>query len=187
VVLSQDELAAVFRGMQGEHRLFARLLYGTGMRLSEGLRLRVKDVDFAHRAVIVRHGKGGKDRMLMLPQTLVPALREQLPRAHALWSRDHVEGPRGRRDAECAGAQVPAGRLFVALVLGLPSRQAFSRSGERHRAAPPHVRPDLPTPFQASRARPPAVVLERPKLAESRCPISGLLCRLTAIKLSPEL
>ena len=77
-MLSQDELTAVFGSMQGQHRLFAQLLYGTGMRLSEGLSLRVKDVDFAHRAIVVRHGKGGKDRVLMLPQTLVPALREQL-------------------------------------------------------------------------------------------------------------
>jgi integron integrase len=99
VVLSQDELAAVFRNMQGEHRLFAQLLYGTGMRLSEGLGLRVKDVDFAHRAVIVRHGKGGKDRVLMLPQSLVPALREQLSRAHALWSKDQADG--------CGGVEMP--------------------------------------------------------------------------------
>ena len=48
----------------------AQLLYGTGMRLSEGLQLRVKDIYFAHRAVIVREGKGGKDRVLMLPQSL---------------------------------------------------------------------------------------------------------------------
>jgi len=95
VVLSQDELASVFRGLVGEHRLFAQLLYGTGMRLSEGLQLRVKDVDFAHRAVIVRAGKGGKDRLLMLPQSLVPALREQMARAHVLWAEDQVHDKAG--------------------------------------------------------------------------------------------
>jgi integron integrase len=95
VVLSHDELLAVFRGLQGEQLLFAQLLYGTGMRLSEGLKLRVKDLDFSHRAVIVRHGKGGKDRVLMLPQRLVPSLREQLTRAHALWARDQAEGRGG--------------------------------------------------------------------------------------------
>ena len=95
VVLSRDELGAVFRGMAGEHRLFAQLLYGTGMRLSEGLRLRVKDVDFAHRAIVVRHGKGGKDRVLMLPQSLVPPLREQLLRAHTLWAKDQADGRGG--------------------------------------------------------------------------------------------
>jgi site-specific recombinase XerD len=75
VILSKDEVMEIFRGMQGEHRLFAQLLYGTGIRLSEGLRLRVKDLDFAHQAVLVRHGKGGKDRIVMLPQSLVAGLR----------------------------------------------------------------------------------------------------------------
>lgn len=59
VVVSREELSPVFRHLGGEHKLFAQLLYGTGMRLFEGLQLRVKDVDFAHRAVIVRAGKGG--------------------------------------------------------------------------------------------------------------------------------
>jgi integron integrase len=95
VVLSQEELLAIFRCMKGEHRLFAQLLYGTGMRLSEGLSLRVKDLDFAHRALIVRHGKGGKDRVLMLPQRLVPSLREQLARAHVLWAKDQADGRGG--------------------------------------------------------------------------------------------
>ena len=101
VVLSQSELASVFRGLDGEQRLFAQLLYGTGMRLSEGLQLRVKDIDFAHRAVIVRAGKGGKDRVLMLPQRLEPALREQLTRAHALWTTDQAQGLSVAKSAPC--------------------------------------------------------------------------------------
>jgi integrase len=60
VILSPDELACIFGAMTAEHQLFAQLLYGTGLRLTEGLQLRVKDLDFSHRAVIVRHGKGGK-------------------------------------------------------------------------------------------------------------------------------
>lgn len=95
VVLSADEVAAVFRGLEGEQRLFAQLLYGTGLRLSEGLQLRVKDLDFAHRAVIVRHGKGGKDRVLMLPQSLVADLRERLARSHVWWAMDQAEGRGG--------------------------------------------------------------------------------------------
>jgi integrase len=61
VVLTKEELTRVFQLMDGEHWLFAQLLYGTGMRLSEGLQLRVKDVDFDHQAIIVREGKGRKD------------------------------------------------------------------------------------------------------------------------------
>ena len=73
VVLTPDEVARILGFLGGEHRLFAQLLYGTRMRISEGLQLRVKDLDFAHQAIIVREGKGSKDRALILPQCLVPA------------------------------------------------------------------------------------------------------------------
>ena len=68
--------------------LFARLLYGTGMRLMEGMRRRVKDVDFDRRAVIVREAKGNKDRVVMLPHSFAPALRLQMLAARALWEAD---------------------------------------------------------------------------------------------------
>ncbi|MBI5255131.1 MAG: integron integrase [Burkholderiales bacterium] len=79
--------------------LLARLLYGTGMRLMEGLRLRVKDIDFDRRAVVVREGKGAKDRVVMLPAALEAPLREQLAHAHAVWAADRAQG--------LAGVQVP--------------------------------------------------------------------------------
>jgi integron integrase len=88
VVLSPTEVACVLSLLEGEHKLLAQLLYGTGMRIAESLQLRVKDVDFEHRTLIVRHGKGGKDRALMLPNAVVPALREQLMRSRALWAAD---------------------------------------------------------------------------------------------------
>ena len=77
------------------HGLVARLLYGTGMRLLEGLRLRVKDIDFGRRAVIVREGKGAKDRVVMLPAVLEAPLRGQLARAHAVWEADRARGLEG--------------------------------------------------------------------------------------------
>jgi integron integrase len=95
VVVSREELARVFLGLAGEQRLFAQLLYGTGIRLSEGLNLRVKDIDFDHRSITVRAGKGGKDRLLMLPQALVPPLREQLVRSRRLWLEDQTHGTGG--------------------------------------------------------------------------------------------
>ena len=88
VVLSVAEVARVLALLQGEQRLLAQLLYGTGMRIAEVLHLRVKDIDFENRTVLVRCGKGGKDRALMLPAALVPALREQLAHARALWLAD---------------------------------------------------------------------------------------------------
>ncbi|HMN75729.1 MAG TPA: integron integrase [Burkholderiaceae bacterium] len=87
-VLSVAEVARVLALLHGEQRLLAQLLYGTGMRIAEVLHLRVKDVDFENRTVFVRCGKGGKDRALMLPAVLVPALREQLAHARALWLAD---------------------------------------------------------------------------------------------------
>jgi len=95
VVLSQAEVAGVLAQMQGDAGLLARLLYGTGLRISEALQLRVKDIDFSHRAVIVREGKGGKDRVVMLPESLISALREQLARSRLVWAADVEAGTAG--------------------------------------------------------------------------------------------
>ena len=77
VVLTQDEVARLLAALPAQHRLLGQLLYGTGMRLMEGMRLRVKDVEFDRHVVIVREAKGGKDRVVMLPRSLVAPLREQ--------------------------------------------------------------------------------------------------------------
>ena len=98
-VLTKDEVAGLLAVMDGEAALLARLLYGTGMRLMEGMRLRVKDVDFDRHVIIVREAKGNKDRVVMLPRSLAPALRHQLLAARALWQAD--------RQAQRAGVQVP--------------------------------------------------------------------------------
>lgn len=96
VVLSAEEVAAVLKGLGGVHGLLARLLYGTGLRIEEALELRVKDLDFANQAIVVRSGKGDKDRVVMLPRTLAPALRCHLAKeARALWSADVAVGRAG--------------------------------------------------------------------------------------------
>jgi len=96
VVLSHDEVARVLGALPaGPHRLLAELLYGTGMRLTEGLHLRTKDIDFDRRAIIVRHGKGGKDRVVMLPASLEGPLRSQLAAAHVLWAQDRSQQASG--------------------------------------------------------------------------------------------
>lgn len=92
VVLSHDEVLRILSALEGDHGLLARLLYGTGLRLMEGLRLRVKDVDFTHRTLVVRGGKGDKDRAVMLPESLVAALQEQLARGQGLWRADRLAG-----------------------------------------------------------------------------------------------
>ena len=72
--------------MEGTHHLMASLLYGSGLRLMECVRLRVKDIDFDMAQITVRDGKGEKDRVTLLPQSLAPSLREQLAKARALYS-----------------------------------------------------------------------------------------------------
>lgn len=84
VVLSRGEVAALLRRMEGRDRLLAELLYGSGLRLMEGLRLRVKDVDFERNEITVREGKGNKDRRTVLPASLCEALRLQIERVRAL-------------------------------------------------------------------------------------------------------
>jgi integron integrase len=88
VVLGRDEVQRVLSHLEGTYRLIATLLYGTGMRLFEGLRLRVKDIDFQEHQIVVRDGKGQKDRVTMLPETLVPALRAHLARVRELHQSD---------------------------------------------------------------------------------------------------
>jgi integron integrase len=88
VVLTPSEVRALLHELNGRAWLIASLLYGTGMRLLEGLRLRVKDVDFERRELIVREGKGGKDRVTVLPENLVVPLNEQLQRAKLRHERD---------------------------------------------------------------------------------------------------
>ena len=97
VVLTHVEVQALLAQMRGESvtGLLARLLYGTGMRLLEGVRLRVKDVDLVRQVIVVRDGKGGKDRVVMLPRVLEAPLRAQLVRAHALWQSDRDAGRGG--------------------------------------------------------------------------------------------
>ena len=94
-VLTPPEVATVLSHLQGECGLLARLLYGTGMRLMEGLRLRVKDVEFARGVIIVRDGKGGKDRVVMLPLSLLQPLKAQLQHSRALWAQDRAAGGHG--------------------------------------------------------------------------------------------
>ncbi len=89
-VLTTQEVELVLSQMEGTHALFAKLLYGTGMRLMESAQLRIKDVDFQRREITVRQGKGGKDRMTMLPMSLVAPLREHLEKVRLLYDDDRA-------------------------------------------------------------------------------------------------
>jgi integron integrase len=92
VVLTRHEVKAILAELDGDKRLMASLMYGGGLRLSECLRLRVQDVDFSRAEIIVRDGKGGKDRVTMLPRTLQVPLRVHLKTVKQLHDRDRAAG-----------------------------------------------------------------------------------------------
>ena len=92
VVLTREEVRAVLARLEGTTWLMAALLYGAGLRLLECLRLRVKDVDLGTRQLVVRGGKGDKDRVTMLPELALPALERQLERSRAVHLADLAAG-----------------------------------------------------------------------------------------------
>lgn len=92
VVLTREEVGAVLGQLQGVSWIVASLLYGAGLRLLEALRLRVKDVDFARGEVLVRDGKGQKDRVTMLPRRVVWPLQQHLRQVELLHQQDLAEG-----------------------------------------------------------------------------------------------
>ena len=92
VVLTRQEVNTVLDGMSGVYGLMARLLYGTGMRLMECVRLRVKDVDFERAEIVVRDGKGAKDRITMLPQALIAPLQSHLQTRRPVYEADKEQG-----------------------------------------------------------------------------------------------
>jgi integron integrase len=92
VVMTRDEVAAVISLLEGTAQLVAKILYGSGLRIMEAVRLRVKDVDFQMKQLTVRSGKGDKDRITTFPATLTPVLQSHLARAKTLHQQDLAQG-----------------------------------------------------------------------------------------------
>jgi len=92
VVLTKQEVQAVLGELNSTHHLIVSLLYGTGMRILEALRLRVKDIDFSRKEILIRDGKGFKDRVTMLPAVLLQPLQAHLVRVKALHEQDLAKG-----------------------------------------------------------------------------------------------
>ena len=92
VVLTRAEAHQVIDGMSGTYQLMAKLLYGSGLRLMECLRLRVKDIDFERREITVRDAKGGHERVTLLPASLVTPLQEHLKRVKLWHEQDLATG-----------------------------------------------------------------------------------------------
>lgn len=92
VVLSRDEVRRLIGYLSGRNQLMAKLLYGSGLRLMECVRLRIKDIDVAQRQIVVRDGKGRKDRVTMLPDSIIPPLREHLEHVRHVFEADLRDG-----------------------------------------------------------------------------------------------
>jgi len=92
VVMTREEVKAVLSKLSGDKWLMASLMYGAGLRLMECLRLRVQDIDSSRNEILVRDGKGAKDRITMLPDSLKAPLQEHLEKVKAIHERDLTEG-----------------------------------------------------------------------------------------------
>ena len=142
VVLSRGEVERLLTALDGTHALMARLLYGTGMRLMECVRLRVKDVDFDRSELTIRDGKGGKDRRTMLPQSLLLDLRAHLVRVRGLWEGDCAAGRPGVQMAEALARKYPGAAtawgwfwVFPAANLSVDPRTGVERRHHTHEQA----------------------------------------------------
>jgi integron integrase len=107
VVLSQSEVRAILVRMRGVPRLCATLMYGSGLRVSECLGIRVKDLDVERREILVRSGKGDKDRRVPLPATILPAIRVHLARVQRQFYRDLSQGVLGAALPGALGRKLP--------------------------------------------------------------------------------
>lgn len=142
VVLTVAESHKLLTQLEGTHELMARLLYGSGMRLLECVRLRVKDVDFERREILVREGKGNKDRVTMLPESLVMDLRAHLERVRGLWERDREAGREGVFMPQALEKKYPNGGkswpwfwVFPSRSLSVDPRTGIERRHHAHEQA----------------------------------------------------
>lgn len=122
VVLSRDEVRRVLAHLEGRAWLAASLLYGAGLRVSECVRLRVKDLDFEYRQITVRNGKGAKDRCTVLPDSLVEPLRGHLLRVRALYESDRARGQPGAALPPALERKYPSAPLEWAWQFVFPAR-----------------------------------------------------------------
>jgi integron integrase len=135
VVLSQRECQALFAQLSGANRLMAQLMYGAGLRLMELLRLRIQDVNFEQGIVIIRHGKGGKDRVSVLPESLRVLLLEQRERLSLLFQEDRRMDLPGVWLPQAVENKIPTAGTQWVWQWFFPSRQLAidPRSGIRRR------------------------------------------------------
>ncbi|MBL8309270.1 MAG: integron integrase [Burkholderiales bacterium] len=161
-VLTVAEITRTLSLLKGESATLAKLLYGTGMRILEGLRLRTKDIDFERGAIFVRESKGNKDRVVMLPHALRDDLKQQLRLSHALWEADRAAGVPGVELPHAVAVKYPRAPeawawhwVFPQATLSVDPRSGLRR---RHHAYPETFRRTLTRALRAAGVTKPATV-----------------------------
>ena len=143
VVLTREEVSAVLAQLSGIHRLLGSLLYGSGLRLREGLRLRVHDLDLAHGQLTVREGKGGKDRVTVLPSAVEEPLALHLARERAQYDIEIADGAAAVSLPGALGVKYPTAATEWGWRYVFPARRPSvdPRSGDlrRHHLGPSGV------------------------------------------------
>jgi integron integrase len=129
VILSKTEVKAILGGMRGVSRLSATLMYGSGLRVSECVSLRVKDVDMDRREILVRCGKGDKDRRVPLPVTAMPALRVHLERIKKQFTRDLGRGVSGAALPGALSRKLPNADRDWAWQFVFPATRIYQENG----------------------------------------------------------
>lgn len=142
VVYSRDEVAAILARLSGVHKLMVELMYGSGLRSAELLSLRVKDIDFDSRNIIVRAGKGNKDRSTMLPIRLIPDLKKQMRTVEGLHEHDVLDGYGEVYMPDALGRKYPSAQselswqyLFPSSRIGADPRTGVLRRHHLHPSA----------------------------------------------------
>lgn len=144
VVLTREKVASVLAQLDGTLWLVGSLLYGSGMRLMEVLRLRIKDVEFSRLEILIRDGKGQKDRVTMLPSKLVAPLQLHLERVKQLHRQDLLEGYGKANLPPCAGAQVSECSGGVGVAVRVSVDQSFRGPTLWRHLPPSSAREDHP-------------------------------------------
>ena len=129
VVLSETEIRAVLAHLRGVSLLCATLLYGSGLRLTECLSLRIKDIDFDRSEIMVRGGKGRKDRRVPLPMVVLPDLRQHLRRVREQFQRDLRAGLRGAALPDALGRKFPNADIDWSWQWVFPAGRSYVEAG----------------------------------------------------------
>jgi integrase len=131
VVMTQKEVANVLANIRGRHLLMAKLLYGSGLRLVECVRLRVRDLDFERRLIYVRAAKGDKDRTALFPESLHLPMKRQLKAVERLHQQDLEHGYGEVYLPKCPCPQIPPCRQILGLTICVPLKKPQHRSSFR--------------------------------------------------------